>query len=108
MWAKTKFDAPAEWDPQGVTPLAIDLTGASKGHLYVNGFDCGKYWLRGGSAAEAQRFYQLPQDKVVQKGNLLVLFEEIGIANYTALRVVAPVVASRSTGAAYDPAGYTP
>jgi hypothetical protein len=90
VWLKTTFDAPTGWDPNGKFPLAMDLGAATKGHLYVNGFDCGKYWIRDGTAKQAQRYYQIPQDVIKQRGNLLVLFEEIAVFQYNGLRVVAP------------------
>ena len=41
MWLKTTFDAPADWAAPEV--LALDLTSATKGHVYINGFDAGRY-----------------------------------------------------------------
>jgi hypothetical protein len=88
VWLRTTFDAPSGWAVGGAEPLAVDLAGACKGHVYVNGFDAGKYWVRGGTAAGSQRYYQLPQDALKLAGNKLVLFEELGLTNATSLRVV--------------------
>ena len=86
-WLQSTFDVPAEYferDPAAsspLAPLAIDLTGARKGHLYLNGFDCGKYWYDKGKGGNhtMQRYYQLPPDYIVRRGNRLVLFEEFAL-----------------------------
>ena len=82
-WLKAVFDAPADWaSPEA---LALDLAGGGKGHVYVNGFDCGRYWVRD---PVLSTYYQLPPDNLKPKGNLLVLFEELGVADLSKVRVV--------------------
>jgi hypothetical protein len=75
-WLKATFDAPLDWDEDGAEALALDLTGAGKGHVYLNGFDCGRYWVRD---PVLSTYYQLPPDNLRRAKNLLVLFEEVGI-----------------------------
>ena len=86
-WLKAEFDAPADW--QSPEALAVDLTGATKGHVFINGFDAGRYWVRD---PVISTYYQLPPDNLKAKGNLLVLWEEIGIADTSTIRVVRKAV----------------
>jgi len=82
-WLKVAFDAPSDWaSPEA---LAVDLTGATKGHLYINGFDCGRYWVRD---KVLSTYYQLPPDNLKRSGNVLVLWEEIRIDDLDAIQVV--------------------
>jgi hypothetical protein len=82
-WLKAYFDAPANWSSPEA--LAVDLTGATKGHLFVNGFDAGRYWVRN---PVISTYYQLPPDNLKSRGNLLVLWEEVGVENISKIRVV--------------------
>lgn len=82
-WLKTTFDAPSDWSSPEA--LAVDLTGATKGHIYINGFDAGRYWVRD---PVLSTFYQLPPDNLKLTGNLLVLWEEIGVTDASTIRVV--------------------
>ena len=43
-WLKARFDAPLDWSSPEA--LAIDLTGATKGHVFLNGFDAGGHFGR--------------------------------------------------------------
>lgn len=114
-WLKTSFDAPADWEAPEA--LALDLTGATKGHVYINGFDAGRYWVRATRKSLTRRprprveqyfpaltslrallsqvrdpvistFYQLPPDNLKPTGNLLVLWEEVGSADISTIKVV--------------------
>ena len=85
-WLKASFDAPLDWSSPEA--LAVDLTGATKGHLYVNGFDAGRYWVRD---PVISTYYQLPPDNLKQTGNLLVLWEEVGVKDVSTIRVVRRV-----------------
>ena len=82
-WLKAHFDAPADWSSPEA--LAVDLTGATKGHIYVNGFDAGRYWVRN---PVISTYYQLPPDNLKPTDNLLVLWEEVGVQNISQIRVV--------------------
>eukprot|EP01043_Picozoa_sp_COSAG02_P085997 COSAG02_NODE_23539_length_715_cov_1.667208_1_plen_55_part_10 len=53
-----------------------------KGHLYINGFDCGRLWY-GTKPHLVQRFYQLPPDHLRPSGNVLVLFDELASSGAT-------------------------
>ena len=85
-WLKAHFDAPSDWSSPEA--LAVDLTGATKGHVYVNGFDAGRYWVRN---PVISTYYQLPPDNLKPTGNLLVLWEEIGVEDISKIRVVRRV-----------------
>ncbi len=80
--------------PQTNAPLAVDLTGMSKGMAWLNGRCIGRYWLVAGTREEllpwqlpsvhlqrigtpTQQFYHLPVDWL-QEENVLVLFDELG------------------------------
>jgi hypothetical protein len=86
-WLQATFDVPAGYFDRDAAagsppPLAVDLSGARKGHVYLNGFDCGKYWYDGESGNHTmQRYYQLPPDYVVPRGNRIVLFEEFALGS---------------------------
>ncbi|KAL4034727.1 hypothetical protein IC575_003393 [Cucumis melo] len=94
-WYKTTFNTPA-----GKEPLALDMSSMSKGQMWVNGQSIGRYfpgyiasgkcnkcsytgtftddkclWNCGGPS---QKWYHVPRDWLSPKGNLLVIFEEIG------------------------------
>ena len=87
-WVSFRFDAPSDWaSPE---PLALDLTGAGKGHIYINGFDAGRYWVRN---PVLSTYYQLPPDNLLHKGNQLVLWEELG-ATLEHVRVVRRAAAA--------------
>jgi hypothetical protein len=77
-WLRTTFDLPPGIAPADL-PVALDLgaaTGERKGHLFINGFDCGRFWY-GKAPYTVQRFYQLPPDHLKPTGNVLVLFDEL-------------------------------
>ena len=80
-WLQATFTAPVGWRSDGETtdavPLAIDLSGANKGHAYLNGFDLGRYWYDAEISHTMQQYYQLPPDHINAAGvNRIVLFEE--------------------------------
>ena len=76
-------------------PLAIDMGSAGKGHIWINGFDVGKFWQRGGSAGGIQRYYQLPQDYIeaAPASNTIVIFDELGVLRLADLRIVKSAAA---------------
>ena len=78
-WLQATFAAPAGWP--SAHPLAIDMRGSNKGHIYLNGFDCGRYWYDPQIDHSMQRFYQLPPDYIVAGVNRIVLFEEKPLYN---------------------------
>ena len=78
-WYQATFTAPDGWP--SAQPLAIDMRGANKGHIYLNGFDCGRYWYDPEIAHSMQHMYQLPPDYIVKGKNRIVLFEERELYN---------------------------
>ena len=78
-WYMARFDAPPP--PSQKQSLLLDLGGMTRGHVYVNGFDLGRYWLAEVDGKPVQQFYLLPYSLLVEKGNLLVVFDELGIGD---------------------------
>jgi len=98
-WYKTNFDIPADVYSSGA-PLALDLSSTSKGFVWVNGYNLGRYYpiaiadgncqqcdyrgsfnpdkCREGCGMPSQNWYHVPREYVNQTNNLLVLLEEIG------------------------------
>lgn len=86
-WFEAEFDAPDGWgSTAGPEALAVDMTGATKGHIFVNGFDVGRYWVR---SAVLSTYYQLPPDALLPRPhrNRLVIFEEQAV-DTSMIRVV--------------------
>ncbi|CAK9879498.1 unnamed protein product [Sphagnum jensenii] len=96
VWHKTTFDAPA-----GEEPVALDLGSMGKGQAWVNGEHIGRFWpsmrapqwgcsqcdYRGAYNPDkcltncgepSQRWHHIPRAWLQPKGNLLVVFEEVG------------------------------
>ncbi|KAG6551710.1 hypothetical protein Mapa_006799 [Marchantia paleacea] len=97
MWYKTVQDAPS-----GEAPVVLDLGSMGKGAAWVNGHHIGRYWSQIRNPSEgcdkicsargkwhpnkcvvncghpSQRFYHVPRSWLKQRGNLIVLFEELG------------------------------
>ncbi|KAJ4966201.1 hypothetical protein NE237_018050 [Protea cynaroides] len=74
-WYKAYFDA-----PEGIAPLALNLTSMSKGMAWVNGKSIGRYWVSYLSplGKPSQSEYHIPRAFVKSTDNLLVVFEEMG------------------------------
>lgn len=85
-WYMTRFNAPPP--PLEKQSLLLDLGGMTRGHVYVNGFDLGRYWLAEVEGKPVQRHYLLPFSLLVEKDNLLVVFDELGIGDPHKISVV--------------------
>ncbi|KAK2452343.1 beta-galactosidase [Trifolium repens] len=93
-WHKAYFNA-----PDGVEPLALDMSSMGKGQVWINGQSIGRYWMvyaKGncnacnyagtyrqakcqiGCGQPTQRWYHVPRSWLKPKNNLLVVFEELG------------------------------
>ncbi len=75
-WWRTTFKAPGERHP-----LMLDLTGMTKGQIYVNDRDVGRYFVAdpAGKTLPSQQTYYIPEPFYEPgKDNTLVLFEEHG------------------------------
>jgi len=104
--------------PSGNGPLAIDITGLTKGYAYVNGHGIGRYWniIAGGNCPScadidkscdyrgnyspghcdcdcgvpSQQYYHVPRDWLVSSGmNNLILIEESGASNPNTVSIVS-------------------
>jgi len=73
-WWRATFKA----DPAG-EPLALDTKGLTKGHLFLNGHDLGRYWNAdaGGKAVGGQKGHYLPPPWL-EDSNELTIFDEHG------------------------------
>ncbi|XP_071686020.1 beta-galactosidase-like [Rutidosis leptorrhynchoides] len=94
-WYKTNFNAPG-----GNEPLALDMSSMGKGQIWINGQSIGRYWpaytARGSCSTcsyagyfdenkclsncgeASQKWYHVPRSWLKPRGNLLVVFEELG------------------------------
>ncbi|KAJ9183822.1 hypothetical protein P3X46_007629 [Hevea brasiliensis] len=94
-WYKTTFDA-----PPGNDPLALEMTSMGKGQVWINGQSIGRHWpaykargscsdcnyagtytdqkCRSKCGEASQNWYHVPRSWLNPKGNLLVVFEEVG------------------------------
>lgn len=80
--------APAWWRAEILVedtnePLFFDATGLSKGHLYLNGHDVGRYFVgtADGKAVPPQTRYYLPEPWLkTNEANELLVFDEHGFA----------------------------
>ncbi|OIW15599.1 hypothetical protein TanjilG_08175 [Lupinus angustifolius] len=93
-WHKAYFNA-----PDGVEPLALDLTSMGKGQVWINGQNIGRYWMvyaKGacnscnyagtyrstkcqlGCGKPSQQWYHVPRSWLKPTKNLIVVFEELG------------------------------
>ncbi|KAG4944708.1 hypothetical protein JHK85_049354 [Glycine max] len=93
-WHKAYFNA-----PEGVEPLALDLSSMGKGQVWINGQSIGRYWMvyaKGscsscnyagtyrpakcqlGCGQPTQRWYHVPRSWLRPTKNLIVVFEELG------------------------------
>ncbi len=63
-------------------PLWLELHGMSKGQIYINGYNAGRYFenISGGRAGTVQKRYYLPEPWLhTQAPNILTLFDEHGM-----------------------------
>ncbi|XP_059647641.1 beta-galactosidase 3-like [Cornus florida] len=93
-WFKAYFNA-----PEGDEPLALDMTGMSKGQAWINGQSIGRYWMvyangdcsdcnyagtyrqakcQSGCDQPTQKWYHVPRSWLKPTQNLLIVFDEIG------------------------------
>ncbi|KAJ9537635.1 hypothetical protein OSB04_030368 [Centaurea solstitialis] len=98
-WYKAMFNAPG-----GNEPLALDMSSMGKGQIWINGLSIGRYWpayKASGSCSTcsyagyfsekkclskcgeaSQKWYHVPRSWLKPRGNLLVVFEELGGTPY--------------------------
>ncbi|KAL2937117.1 Beta-galactosidase 14 [Bienertia sinuspersici] len=74
-WYKAYFD-----EPEGDGPLTIRLENMTKGVVWVNGQNLGRYWSSYLTVMQAssQNEYHLPRSFLKPKDNLLVILDEAG------------------------------
>lgn len=93
-WHKAHFNA-----PDGVEPLALDMSSMGKGQVWINGQSIGRYWMvyakgncnscnyagtyrqakcQVGCGQPTQRWYHVPRSWLKPTNNLMVVFEELG------------------------------
>ena len=74
VWYRTYFDRPSI--PAGYT-LLLDMKGMGRGYFFINGMNMGRYWLNMVDGEYVQRYYYIPESVLMEKGNLLVLVEDM-------------------------------
>ncbi|XP_074353495.1 beta-galactosidase-like isoform X2 [Apium graveolens] len=74
-WYKTTFDA-----PDGDQPIALDMNTMGKGQIWINGRSIGRHWPKclSNCGEASQKWYHIPRSWLKPRGNLLVIFEELG------------------------------
>ena len=75
VWYRAIFDGVMV--PEG-NSLLLDMNGMSRGVMYINGFNLGRYWMTKVEGEYVQQYYYVPPSLLQQKDNLLVVFEEEG------------------------------
>eukprot|EP01083_Nonionella_stella_P074430 201907_1 len=118
-WWRSSFVTPHTMDTETFTSLAVDMVGAIKGFIYVNGYNLGRYWMipsmcNGQPHGDPdvtmqwdqtycsrklplQRYYSLPTDWLNPSGqtNDIVIIEEVGMANVEEIKLVYCQVTSQ-------------
>jgi len=87
-WYSTTFNLPAI--PQD-TVLLLNASGLGRGHVFINGFDIGRYWLlpmSDRSGRPSQLLYYIPPDVVVQGANVMTLIEILGVTNLNQVSII--------------------
>ena len=102
-WFQTHFDLDklARQD-LNANPVLINALGLNRGHVYVNGYDLGMYWLilsdckqdENGCGPPSQQYYHMPPDWLMPKNNLLTVFEELGASSPASVSIVQRVTYS--------------
>ena len=111
-WWRSQFTTPSTINPNEFTSLAVDVNGAIKGFVYVNGYNLGRYWMiptkcNGQPHGQPditmqwdstycdkglplQRYYTLPTDYInpVGQSNDIVIIEEYGMVKPTDIKIV--------------------
>jgi hypothetical protein len=102
-WFRTVFTVPPSMVASAVAGKAsilLDPTGMARGHLYLNGFDLGRYYPASAGAATAGlggTIYLPPS--LLEDTNVLVLGEELGATQPTAVRIILSTLATPPSSA---------
>ena len=73
-WYETLFKTPPMMKGKS---LLLDMKSMTRGHIYINGFDLGRYWLSKVDEEFVQQYYFVPPDLLKDgDSNLLVVLEE--------------------------------
>ena len=92
--ARWTFDAPPSPTSSNL-PLALKMgslsmqAGATKGRIWVNGYEIGSFWSKSFAAgAQGLQLYLIPEDYLTpsKRGNLLVLLEDYGLVGGGSVR----------------------
>jgi len=91
-WLRVNFTAPPVQmnGSEVVSALMVDVTGLSRGRLYVNGWSLGRYWTKLCGSDMCQRYYFVPPDLLLPgtNANVLVVADVEGITNMTTATLV--------------------
>ena len=114
VWYTANFStprAPSCARQQGYQALVVQTTGLTRGHLFVNALDVGRYWMISAGSGEepTQQYYQVPWSWLVEEGsataNVLTLIEEMGADDVNRLRLWTTCMAALSAESAVATVG---
>ena len=80
-WFQTKFAYPL-----GNGAVVVNMSGAGRGHVYINGVDMGRYWAIEQGGAPVQQYYYVPRDMLTAT-NTLVVCEELGMTDLAQITI---------------------
>ena len=89
-----------EEEEEVAASVLLDLAGLTRGRVFLNGEDLGRYWLQTNDRGDfIQQYYHVPLDWLQPTDNLVVVVDELGGAPHK-MRVV---VSTMRTGATQAP-----
>ena len=97
-WYKTKFKTPPAM--KGMS-LYLDMQSMSRGHIYINAFSLGRYWLKKYNNEFVQRYYYVPQDILEVDTNVIVVVDETGEGNPNKINLVYSNIQKSPCGPKY-------
>ena len=107
-WFQSTFDLDhLQNQDTNANPLLFDAQGLNRGHVFINGFDIGLYWLIQGQCQSqpgwctqsqtqcnqpTQRYYHIPTDWIKPTNNLITIFEHLGTNQLNSVRILQRIV----------------
>jgi hypothetical protein len=108
-WFQARFDLDhLVKEDTNANPVLLDATGLQRGHAFINGNDLGLYWLILGRCHDTppcccqqsqinclqptQRYYHIPSDWLMEKNNLITIFDDSGAPSPGSVGFVQRVV----------------
>jgi len=89
-WTSTA-NSPLSWYQSSFAPINVpygaqvmfNATGLTRGHVFINGMDIGRYWtIEGGkTGVPTQILYHVPADWLMPSNNMITILEEIMVVD---------------------------